>query len=117
MDNETGLFKVTSKEEPDLTMFGVLDEVDPMPEEVKVDFELEDEIGGLIDEGNTLDELKKVVEVAIKLRKEEELRLCKVKNQQLKDEAMKAELAAQVQPHQRCFLKNKERKLQGFQTN
>ena len=55
VDKETGLFKVTSKEEPDLTMFGVLDEVDPMPEEVKVDFELEDEIGGLIDEGNTLD--------------------------------------------------------------
>ena len=52
VDNETGLFKVTSKEEPDLMMFGV---VDPTPEEVKVDFELEDEIGGLIDEGNTLD--------------------------------------------------------------
>ena len=98
-------------------MFGVVDEGDPIPKEAKVDFELEDEIEVLIDEGNNLDDLKKVEEVAIKLRKEEELRLYEEKKQQLKDEAMKAELAAQVQPHQRCFLKNKERKLQGFQTN
>ena len=77
-------------------MFGVVDEGDPIPKEAKVDFELEDEIEVLIDEGNNLDDLKKVEEVAIKLRKEEELRLYEEKKQQLKDEAMKAELAAQA---------------------
>ena len=44
MDKETGLFEVTSKNEPDPMMIGVVDEVDPIPKDVKVDFELEDEL-------------------------------------------------------------------------
>jgi len=71
-------------------LFGVTDEEDPTPKDVKVDFDLEDEIEDLVDEGNTLDELKKVEEVAIKLRKEEEMRLYEEKKQQLKEEAMMA---------------------------
>jgi len=70
-------------------LFGVTDEEDPTPKDVKADFELEDEIEDLVDEGNTLDDLKKVEEVAIKLRKEEEMRLYEEKRQQLKEEAMK----------------------------
>jgi len=69
-------------------LFGVTDEEDPTPKDVKVDFDLEDKIEELIDEGNTLDDLKKVEEVAIKFRKEEELRLYEEKKQQLKEEAM-----------------------------
>ena len=36
-----------------------MDEVDPIPNDVKDDYELVDEIEVLIDEGNTLDDLKK----------------------------------------------------------
>jgi len=85
-------------------LFGVTDEEDPTPKDVKADFEQEDEIEDLVD---TLEELKKnLQEVAIKLRKEEEMRLYEEKRQQLKEEAIKV-MEAEKQAAMEVLLEEK----------
>eukprot|EP00092_Neocalanus_flemingeri_P020365 GFUD01022063.1.p1 GENE.GFUD01022063.1~~GFUD01022063.1.p1 ORF type:complete len:364 (-),score=118.42 GFUD01022063.1:97-1188(-) len=73
-----------------------VEEVDPIPEDIKNDFEVEDVIEGIkesvrvnIVEENTLADLKAAEENAIKLRKEEEIRLYEENKQKIKDEALK----------------------------
>eukprot|EP00092_Neocalanus_flemingeri_P031441 GFUD01034147.1.p1 GENE.GFUD01034147.1~~GFUD01034147.1.p1 ORF type:complete len:358 (+),score=126.36 GFUD01034147.1:58-1131(+) len=73
-----------------------VEEVDPTPEDVKDDFDLEDIIEGIkesveenISEENTLADLKVAEENAIKLRKEEELRLYEENKKKIKGEASK----------------------------
>eukprot|EP00092_Neocalanus_flemingeri_P037586 GFUD01040922.1.p1 GENE.GFUD01040922.1~~GFUD01040922.1.p1 ORF type:complete len:344 (-),score=104.10 GFUD01040922.1:76-1107(-) len=72
-----------------------VEEVDNIPEDIKIDFEVEDVIEGIkesvgenIVEENTLADLKAAEENAIKLRKEEELRIYEEKKQKIKDEAL-----------------------------
>jgi len=61
-------------------------EEDPTPKDVKADFEMEDKI----EEDTTLDDLKKVEEVAVMMRKQEELRIYEETKQKMKEEAFKA---------------------------
>eukprot|EP00092_Neocalanus_flemingeri_P037589 GFUD01040925.1.p1 GENE.GFUD01040925.1~~GFUD01040925.1.p1 ORF type:complete len:316 (-),score=82.30 GFUD01040925.1:76-1023(-) len=70
-------------------------EVDNIPENIKKDFEVEDVIEGIkesvrenIVEENTLADLKAAEENAMKLRKEEELRIYEENKQEIKDEAL-----------------------------
>eukprot|EP00092_Neocalanus_flemingeri_P091230 GFUD01115638.1.p1 GENE.GFUD01115638.1~~GFUD01115638.1.p1 ORF type:complete len:354 (+),score=115.41 GFUD01115638.1:60-1121(+) len=73
-----------------------VEEVDNIPEDIKKDFEVEDVIEGIkesvrenIVEENTLADLKAAEENAIKLRKEEELRMYEENKQKIKDVALK----------------------------
>eukprot|EP00092_Neocalanus_flemingeri_P031443 GFUD01034149.1.p1 GENE.GFUD01034149.1~~GFUD01034149.1.p1 ORF type:complete len:351 (+),score=117.70 GFUD01034149.1:58-1110(+) len=73
-----------------------VEEVDNIPEDIKKDFEVEDVIEGIkesvrenIVEENTLADLKAAEENAIKLRKEEELRIYEENKQKIKDIALK----------------------------
>eukprot|EP00092_Neocalanus_flemingeri_P037590 GFUD01040926.1.p1 GENE.GFUD01040926.1~~GFUD01040926.1.p1 ORF type:complete len:351 (+),score=111.46 GFUD01040926.1:59-1111(+) len=72
-----------------------VEEVDNIPENIKKDFEVEDVIEGIkesvrenIVEENTLADLKAAEENAMKLRKEEELRIYEENKQEIKDEAL-----------------------------
>eukprot|EP00092_Neocalanus_flemingeri_P020364 GFUD01022062.1.p1 GENE.GFUD01022062.1~~GFUD01022062.1.p1 ORF type:complete len:366 (+),score=121.44 GFUD01022062.1:60-1157(+) len=73
-----------------------VEEVDNIPEDIKKDFEVEDVIEGIkesvranIVEENTLADLKAAEENAIKLRKDEELRIYEENKQKIKDIALK----------------------------
>eukprot|EP00092_Neocalanus_flemingeri_P037587 GFUD01040923.1.p1 GENE.GFUD01040923.1~~GFUD01040923.1.p1 ORF type:complete len:353 (-),score=109.57 GFUD01040923.1:76-1134(-) len=73
-----------------------VEEVDPIPEDIRNDFEVEDVIEGNKEsvrvnnaEEKTLADLKAAEENAIKMRKEEEIRLYEENKQKIKDEALK----------------------------
>jgi len=70
--------------------------VDPTPEDVKIDFQVDDLLEGVreqvlesIEEGNTLDYLKAAEEDAVKMRKQEELRIYEENKKKMKEEALK----------------------------
>jgi len=86
----TGKMHIGDKSVAQLLFGEDVEEEDPTPKDVQDDFKLEDKVEDLIHDQTPLVDLKKVEEIARKLRKEKELRLYEETKQKMKEETLKA---------------------------
>jgi len=86
----TGKMHIGDKSVAQLLFGKDIEEEDPTPKDVQEDFKLEDKVEDLIHDQTPLVDIKKVEEVARKLRKEKELRLHEESKQKMKEETLKA---------------------------
>jgi len=86
----TGKMHIGDKSVAQLLFGEDIEEEDPTPKDVQDDFKLEDKVEDLIHDQTPLVDLKKVEEIARKLRKEKEQRLYEETKQKMKEETLKA---------------------------